>query len=101
MKSPKFDWSFIYFLKDIIKFLLIFIFLYLFFYIIGYLYNYSFSSIEPFSLPGVNIEIDIQPTSKMKEAYRPYLRKARLYSEDFFDDSNNYVTKFLRKSGLY
>ena len=94
MKS-KIYWSFIHFLKHIFEFLLIFIF----FYIIFYIFNYSFSSVEPFSMPGVKIEIE--PPAKMKEAYRPYLRKARLYSEDFFNDSNNYVTRFLRKSGLY
>lgn len=99
MKSSKTYWSFIYFLKHIITILLIFIFLYLFYNIIQYLHNYSFSRVEPFSLPGVKIEID--PPTKMKEAYRPYLRKARLYSEEFFNDSNNYVTQFLRKSGLY
>ena len=94
MKS-KIYWSFIHFLKHIVQFLLLIIFFYIFFYI----FNYSFSSVEPFSLPGVKIEIE--PPAKMKEAYRPYLRKARLYSEDFFKDSNNYVTRFLRKSGLY
>jgi hypothetical protein len=99
MKSSKTYWSFIYFLKHIIEILLIFIFVYLFFNIIQYLYNYSFLRVEPFSLPGVKIEIE--PPTKMKEAYRPYLRKARLYSEEFFNDSNNYVTQFLRKSGLY
>ena len=88
MKS-KIYWSFIHFLKHIFEFLLIFIF----FYIIFYIFNYSFSSVEPFSMPGVKIEIE--PPAKMKEAYRPYLRKARLYSEDFFNDSNNYVTRFL------
>jgi hypothetical protein len=94
MKS-KLYWEIIHFLKHIIEFLLLIII----FYIIGNLYNYSFSSVEPFSMPGVKIEIE--PPTKMKEAYRPYLRKARLYSEEFFNDSNNYVTKFLRKSGLY
>ena len=54
---------------------------------------------EPFSIPGV--KVDLNPPAKMKEAYRPYLRKARLYSEKFFDDSNNSVSRFLRKSGLY
>lgn len=94
MKS-KLYWSFIYFLKHIVELLLIIIFLC----IIGYLYNYSFLRVEPFSMPGIKIDID--PPAKMKEAYRPYLRKARLYSEDFFNDSNNYVTRFLRQSGLY
>jgi hypothetical protein len=94
MKS-KIYWSFIHFLKHIVQFLLLIIFLYIIFYI----FNYSFSSIEPFSLPGVKIEIE--PPAKMKEAYRPYLRKARLYSEDFFKDPNNYVTRFLKNSGLY
>ena len=94
MKS-KIYWSFIHFLKHIVQFLLLIIFLHIIFYI----FNYSFSSIEPFSLPGVKIEIE--PPAKMKEAYRPYLRKARLYSEDFFKDPNNYVTRFLKNSGLY
>jgi hypothetical protein len=94
MKS-KIYWSFIHFLKHIVQFLLLIIFLYIIFYI----FNYSFSSVEPFSLPGVKIEIE--PPAKMKEAYRPYLRKARLYSEDFFKDPNNYVTRFLKNSGLY
>ena len=94
MKS-KIYWSFIHFLKHIVQFLLLIIFLYIIFYI----FIYSFSSIEPFSLPGVKIEIE--PPAKMKEAYRPYLRKARLYSEDFFKDPNNYVTRFLKNSGLY
>jgi hypothetical protein len=98
MKS-KLYWEFIHFLKHIVVFLLLIIVFYIFFYIINYLYNYSFSSVEPFSLPGIKIEIE--PPTKMKEAYRPYLRKARLYSEEFFNDSNNYVTRFLRKSGLY
>ena len=94
MKS-KIYWSFIHFLKHIVQFLLLIIFLYIIFYI----FNYSFSSIEPFSLPGVKIEIE--PPAKMKEAYRPYLRKARLYSEDFIYDTNSSITRFLRKSGLY
>ena len=98
MKS-KLYWNFIHFLKHIIQFLLIFIFFLIFFLIIKYLYNFSFSSVEPFSIPGVKIEIE--PPAKMKEAYRPYLRKARLYSEDFFKDPNNYVTRFLKNSGLY
>jgi hypothetical protein len=98
MKSTLY-WSFIHFLKHIINFLLIFILFYMFFYIINYLYDFSFSSVEPFSIPGIKIEVN--PPVKMKEAYRPYLRKARLYSEKFFDDSNNYVSRFLRKSGLY
>jgi len=94
MKS-KIYWSFIHFLKHIVEFLLLIIFIYIIFYI----FNYSFSSVEPFSLPGVKIEIE--PPAKMKEAYRPYLRKARLYSEGFFNDSDNYVTRFLKNSGLY
>jgi hypothetical protein len=94
MKS-KIYWSFIHFLKHIIEFLLLIIF----FYIIFYMYNYSFSRVEPFSIPGIKIEID--PPAKLKEAYRPYLRKARLYSEDYFKDPNNYVTNFLKNSGLY
>ncbi len=85
----------IHFLKHIIDFIIILIFLY----VIYYLYNYSLSSVEPFSIKGFNIEID--PPPKMKEAYRPYLRKARLYSEDLFNDTNNYISRFLRKSGLY
>ena len=98
MKS-KLYWSFIHFLKHIINFLLIFILFYMFFYTINYLYDFSFSSVEPFSIPDVKVELN--PPAKIKEAYRPYLRKARLYSEKFFDDSNNYVSRFLRKSGLY
>ena len=98
MKS-KLYWEFIHVLKHITEFLLLIIVIYIIFYTIQYLYNYSFSSVEPFSMPGVKIEIE--PPTKMKEAYRPYLRKARLYSEEFFNDSNNYVTKFLRNSGLY
>lgn len=98
MKSNLY-WSFIHFLHHIINFLLIVILFFIFFYTINYLYDFSFSSVEPFSMPGMKIEIN--PPAKMKEAYRPYLRKARLYSENFFDDSNNYVSRFLRKSGLY
>jgi hypothetical protein len=95
MKSTKLYWQFIFFLNLVVWFLLIFIF----FNIIAHLYNYSLSSIEPFSMPGVQINID--PPAKMKEAYRPYLRKARLYSEDFIYDTNSSITRFLRKSGLY
>ena len=93
--KPKLYCNFLYFLINIIQFL----FLFLFLYIIGYLYNYSNTSVEPFYVKGFKIDIDSPP--KLKEAYRPYLRKARLYSENYFNDTNNYVNKFLRKTGLY
>ena len=84
---------------NIIKNIIPIIFIFIFIFSIGYLYDYSNTSVEPFSIKGFNIEID--PPKKIKEAYRPYLRNARLYSEDFFKDTNNYVNRFLRQSGLY
>jgi hypothetical protein len=85
----------IYFLKNVVEFLLLF----LFFYIFIYLYNYSNTNTEAFSIKGVNLNGD--PTKKIKESYRPYLRNARLYSEDFYNNTNNYINRFFRKTGLY
>ena len=94
MKS-KLYWGFLNIIRNIIGILILCLFLFS----IGYLYDYSNTSVEPFSIKGFNIDID--PPKKLKEAYRPYLRHARLYSEDFFKDTDNLVNRFLRQSGLY
>ena len=93
MKS-KIYWSFIHFLKHIVEFLLLIIFIYIIFYI----FNYSFSSVEPFSLPGVKIEIE--PPAKMKVAYRPYLRNMRIYSEQIYENNKSDISNLFRKFGI-
>jgi len=84
---------------NIIKNIIPIIFIFIFIFSIGYLYDYSNTSVEPFSIKEFNFDSDTH--KKLKESYRPYLRNARLYSEDFFTDTNNYVNRFLRQSGLY
>ena len=40
-------------------------------------------------------------TPGIRRLYRPYLREARILSENYFKDSNNTFNSFLRKTGLY
>ena len=40
-------------------------------------------------------------TPGIRRLYRPYVRSARLFSENFFKDSNNKLNSFLRRVGLY
>jgi hypothetical protein len=40
-------------------------------------------------------------TPKIRETYRPYLREARIASDDFYGDSKNNITHLFRKFGLY
>ena len=40
-------------------------------------------------------------TPGIRRLYRPYVRTARIFSENYFKDSNNKFNSFLRKVGLY
>ena len=39
-------------------------------------------------------------TPHIRRFYRPHLRNARLYTEGMYNKTNEYLNKFLRKSGL-
>ena len=40
-------------------------------------------------------------TPRIRGMYRPYLRDARVFSEGFYDNSENNITHLFRKFGLY
>lgn len=40
-------------------------------------------------------------TPRIRQAYRPYVRHARMFSEGFYGDSKNNVNRLFRKIGLY
>jgi len=40
-------------------------------------------------------------TPKIRETYRPYLRRARIASGGFYGDSENNINRLFRKFGLY
>jgi hypothetical protein len=40
-------------------------------------------------------------TPRIREMYRPYLRHARITSDDFYGDSRNNINHLFRKFGLY
>ena len=42
-----------------------------------------------------------QFTPGIRRLYRPYVRSARIFSESFFQSSNNSINSFFRKIGLY
>jgi hypothetical protein len=39
-------------------------------------------------------------TPKMREMYRPYVRKIRVYSENFYNKTIENVSTFFRKTGI-
>jgi len=39
-------------------------------------------------------------TTKLGHIYRPYIRKARLFSENFYNNTTGSVSTFFRKIGL-
>jgi hypothetical protein len=40
-------------------------------------------------------------TPRIRQAYRPYVRHARMFSEGFYGDNKNNVNRLFRKIGLY
>lgn len=40
-------------------------------------------------------------TPKIREMYRPYLRHARVVSDDFYGNHKNNINRVFRKFGLY
>lgn len=40
-------------------------------------------------------------TPGIRRLYRPYVRSARLFSEDFLKNSKNQMNSFLKRAGLY
>ena len=40
-------------------------------------------------------------TPKIREMYRPYLRHARVISDDFYGNHKNNINRVFRKFGLY
>jgi hypothetical protein len=41
-----------------------------------------------------------QFTPYFRRLYRPHLRNARLYTEGMYNKTNEYMSRFLRKTGL-
>ena len=39
-------------------------------------------------------------TPKMREIYRPYIRKIRVFSENFYNNTIDNVSTFFRKTGV-
>ena len=56
----------------------------------------SFNPYNSFSNPSVNEGF----TTKLGGIYRPYIRKARLFSENFYNNTTGGVSTFFRKIGL-
>ena len=60
-------------------------------------YNFS-NSFHPYN--SFNPSVNEGFTTKLGGIYRPYIRKARLFSENFYNNTTGGVSTFFRKIGL-
>ncbi len=66
-----------------------------------FIYLFLICIILVFSFYNTYTHLNESFTPAINSLYRPYLRTARNYTENFYNNTNTHFKRFLRKTGLY